>query len=62
MVGFAAELTVEYAVPVIEGVTVAVKTVEGLACLGLKTSCHGGYAPPRTKRHRGDFQRFAPDD
>jgi len=44
MVGFAAELTVEYAVPVIEGVTVAVKTVEGLACLGLKTSCHGGFA------------------
>ncbi len=62
MVGFAAELTEEYAVPVIEGVTVAVKTVEGLARLGLKTSRRGGYAPPRSKRYRGNFQRYAPDD
>ncbi|NKC10718.1 MAG: aspartate/glutamate racemase family protein [Gammaproteobacteria bacterium] len=53
MANFAKVLSQEFEVPVIEGVTVALKWVESLACLGLKTSSRGGYAPPRTKRFQG---------
>ncbi len=62
MAPLAARLSDEYDIPVIEGVTVAVKLVESLATLGLRTSGRGGYAAPRPKRYRGDFRRHAPSD
>jgi allantoin racemase len=60
MADLANELSQEFGVPVIEGVTAAVKCVEGLAAIGLMTSSVGGYAKPRAKSYLGEFQRFAP--
>jgi allantoin racemase len=57
---FAAELTEEFGVPVIEGVTAGIKIVEGLAALGLKTTGHGGYGTPRAKTYKGEYARHAP--
>lgn len=54
------ELTAEFGLPVIDGVAAAVKLVEGLAALGLRTSKLGGYAAPDAKPYGGDFARFAP--
>ena len=61
MVDMARSLSEELGVPVVEGVTAAVKIVEGLATLGITTSKRGGYAPPRPKRYTGNFSRYAPD-
>ncbi|WP_085314565.1 aspartate/glutamate racemase family protein [Derxia lacustris] len=47
-------------VPVVEGVTAAVKLLEGLAALGLATSRHGDYAAPLAKPYAGLMARFAP--
>ena len=60
MVDMARAFADEFSVPVIEGVTAAVKAVEGLARLGIATSRRGGYAPPRAKTYRGMYSRFAP--
>ena len=60
MVKLTHQLSDEFSVPVIEGVCVAVKWVEALAGLGLRTSKRGGYAPAREKLYRGEFARFAP--
>ena len=60
MVDMARSLSEKFAVPVVEGVTAAVKIVEGLAALGIATSKRGGYAPPRPKAYTGAFARFAP--
>ena len=60
MVDLARSLSEELAVPVVEGVTAAVKIVEGLAVLGIATSKHGGYAPPRPKAYTGAFSRYGP--
>jgi len=60
MVDMARALSEEFAVPVIEGVTAAVKIVEGLAALGIVTSKRGGYAPPRAKTYTGAFSRYGP--
>ena len=60
MVDMARSLSEELAVPVVEGVTAAVKIVEGLATLGVTTSKRGGYAPPRPKAYSGAFSRYAP--
>lgn len=60
MVDMARSLSEELAVPVVEGVTAAVKIVEGLATLGIATSKRGGYAPPRAKTYSGAFSRYAP--
>ena len=49
MADFAAELSAEHGLPVIEGVAAAVKLAETLVGLGLKTSKRGAYAPPRQK-------------
>ena len=53
-------LSQRYGLPVIEGVTAAVKLMESLHSLGLQTSRLGGYAPPRQKNYLGEFDRFAP--
>ncbi len=45
----ARSLSSEHGLPVIEGVSAAVRLVETLASLGLATSKIGGWAPPRRK-------------
>jgi allantoin racemase len=47
--------------PVVEGVTAAVKLVEALVALGLRTSKNEGYAFPLPKRYVGALERFAPE-
>ncbi|WP_157268876.1 aspartate/glutamate racemase family protein [Azohydromonas aeria] len=44
--------------PVVEGVTAAVKLAEGLVQLGLATSKHGDLAHPRPKAFTGMFQHL----
>ena len=60
MADLAAALSDRFQVPVIDGVAAAVKLLEGLAALGLRTSKNGGYASPLAKSYSGDFARFAP--
>jgi allantoin racemase len=60
MADFAAELSAQFAVPVIDGVAAAVVLAEALATLGLRTSKRGAYAPPRPKPYAGVFASFAP--
>jgi allantoin racemase len=55
-------LSRKFGVPVIDGVTVAVKLVEALVGLGLHTSKTGGYALPLPKSYRGLLSPFAPSD
>jgi hypothetical protein len=47
----------EHGVPVVEGVSAAVKLAESLYALGLKTSKIGAWAAPRTKA-RGATEKF----
>jgi allantoin racemase len=56
------DLAEEFRLPVIDGVAAAVKLVEALVGLGLKTSKIGGYAPPLAKRYGGELAAFAPPD
>lgn len=49
MADLAATLSREHGLPVIEGVSAAVKLAESLKSLGLATSKVGGWAPPRPK-------------
>ena len=60
MTDLAAALSHEHGVPVIDGVSAAVKLCEGLVALGLKTSKSGGYARPRSKKFAGMFSAFSP--
>ena len=60
MADLAAALGREHGLPVIDGVAAAVKLIEALVGLGLKTSKLGGYAAPLSKRYTGDFLRFSP--
>jgi allantoin racemase len=60
MTDLAALLARKFAVPVIDGVACAVKLVEALAALGLRTSKLGGYAPPLPKSYSGLMAPFAP--
>ena len=60
IVDLAAELSEEFGVPVIDGVSAAVKLVESLVALGLQTSKLNGYAYPRSKTYLGLFQTFQP--
>jgi len=60
MADLTVELSEEFGVPVIDGVSVAVKLVESLVALGLQTSKLNGYAYPRTKKYLGLFQTFQP--
>ena len=53
MADFAASLSEHHGVPVIEGVTTAVKLAEALVALGLKTSKIGGWASPLPKAYSG---------
>lgn len=60
MITLTERLSDEFGLPVVEGVSAAVKAVEGLATLGLHTSSRGGYAAPRQKDYVGDFARYSP--
>ncbi|WP_295815031.1 aspartate/glutamate racemase family protein [uncultured Nitratireductor sp.] len=55
MADFTDELSEIGGIPVIEGTSCAVKLVEGLLSLGLKTSKACGYASPRPKRFAGSL-------
>lgn len=62
MAELAADLTKAHGLPVVDGVAAAVKLVEGLVGLGVRTSRLGGYAPPLPKTYAGAFARFAPPE
>jgi len=61
MADLASRIGKELGVPVVEGVTVAVKFVEALVGLGLRTSKIGELAVPLRKAYRGLVKGFAPD-
>jgi allantoin racemase len=58
MTDICARLQDELGVPVIDGVTAAVKWAEALVAIGLKTSKKGDLAPPIAKPFVGDLVRF----
>jgi allantoin racemase len=60
MADLAGRIEKELSVPVVEGVTVAVKFVEALVGLGLRTSKIGELAPPLPKAYRGLVEPFGP--
>jgi allantoin racemase len=60
MADLAASLSVEFNVPVIDGVAAAVVLAEGLAAIGLRTSKRGGFAKPLAKTYSGLFGQFSP--
>ncbi|HVX80621.1 MAG TPA: aspartate/glutamate racemase family protein [Devosiaceae bacterium] len=62
MADLAAELSREHGLPVIDGVTAAVKLAESLSVLRLATSKRGGYAAPLAKAYTGEFAGFSPID
>ena len=60
MADLCTELTQALGVPVIDGVTAAVKLAEALVGLGLRTSKQGDYARPGAKPYAGVMAQFAP--
>lgn len=60
MADLCSRLSSELGVPVIDGVSAAVKFAESLVALGLGTSKHGDYAAPIPKIYTGTFADFAP--
>ena len=59
MADFTHEMSAAIGLPVIDGVTAAVKLAEAMVGLGLYTSKHGDYAPPPPKTFTGRFQHFS---
>ena len=55
MADLAQQLSNKFGLPVIDGVSAAVKIVEGLVSQGLKTSKVGGYIWPPDKIYTGEF-------
>ncbi|SDJ71627.1 aspartate/glutamate racemase family protein [Billgrantia gudaonensis] len=53
------EISEAVGLPVVEGVTAAIKLAEALVGLGLGTSKHGDLAFPRPKTFTGHFERYA---
>jgi len=60
MADFASELTAAHGLPVIEGVSAAVRLAEALVGLRLRTSKLGLWAAPLPKRYDGAFAGLAP--
>lgn len=60
MADLAARLAEQHGLPVIDGVSSAVKLAEACGSLNLKTSKVGAYAAPRQKPYLGTFASFAP--
>lgn len=61
MADLAKGFSLEFGVPVVDGVTAAVKQAEALVALGLKTSKHRTYASPAPKPYGGMLALFAPE-
>ena len=53
-------LSEEFKLPVIDGVSAAVKHAEGLVAMGLTTSRINGYQYPVKKKYSGSFDRYQP--
>ncbi|PRX27034.1 allantoin racemase [Paraburkholderia sp. BL18I3N2] len=62
MAELCAEIEDALGVPVIEGVTAAVKWTEALVALRLSTAKRGDYARPLAKRYDGALASFSPTD
>lgn len=60
MADLAADLSREFGVPVVDGVSAAVKQAEALVALGLSTAKGGAYASPIDKPYRGMMESFSP--
>ena len=60
MADLAYSLQEEYGVPVIDGVSAAVKQAEALVAQRLTTSKRGSYASPLAKVYAGAMGAFAP--
>ncbi|WEX75512.1 aspartate/glutamate racemase family protein [Sinorhizobium numidicum] len=60
MADLAQSLQREYRVPVVDGVSAAVKQAEALVAQGLTTSKRGSYASPLAKAYAGSMSAFAP--
>lgn len=60
MAALAGRLSAEFGVPVVEGVTAAVKQAEALVALGLRTAKAGAWAAPAPKAYAGAMAPFAP--
>lgn len=60
MADLAHTLSLEFGMPVIDGVGAAVKQAEALVALGLRTSKRGAYASPVVKPYTGALSEFAP--
>ncbi|WP_106795424.1 aspartate/glutamate racemase family protein [Rhizobium sp. H4] len=60
MTDLAHQLQETYGVPVVDGVSAAVKQAEALVSLGLSTSKRGSYASPLPKSFTGAMSGFAP--
>lgn len=60
MADLARTLSLEFGLPVIDGVGAAVKQAEALVALGLRTSKRGAYAAPVAKPYAGALAEFAP--
>ncbi len=60
MADLAANLSREFGVPVIDGVSAAVRHAETLVSLGLSTAKRGAYATPIDKPYRGSMEDFSP--
>lgn len=59
MADLTAHIQDEVGLPIVEGVTAAVKLAESLVCLGLGTSKYGDLAPPRPKLFTGQFAHLS---
>ena len=62
MADLARDLSRSFGLPVVDGVSAAVKLVESLVALGLTTSKSGAYARPADKVYRGALAEFAPGE
>lgn len=60
MADLARALSKSFGLPVVDGVSAAVKLVESLVTLGLSTAKSGAYAAPADKVYRGALSGFAP--
>ena len=62
MADFAAELSKQFGLPVVDGVSAAVKMIEGLVSMNLTSSRANGYASPGRKTYHGKFSVYAPTE
>jgi len=59
MTGLAQKLSDEFSLPVVDGVTAAVKHIEGLVSMKLTTSRVNGYKKPVVKEYKGNSSQYA---